>query len=104
MFELRGGEMAGMLREKPAARIMRGPILLCKAKVAGVRDSDIFDERTINGETGWRASLDRLDPSATWGLWRLTLEKAGERRVWTVCDYASAADIDFLRNSFSIWF
>ena len=104
MFELRGGEMAGMLREKPAARIMRGPLLLCKAKVAGVRDNDIFDERTINGETGWRASLDVLDPSATWGLWRLTLEKAGERRVWTVCDYASAADQDFPRNSFSIWF
>ena len=104
MFELRGGEMAGMLREKPAARVMRGPLLLCKAKIAGVRDRDIFDRCTVNGETGWRVSVVPLEPSATWGLWRLTIEKAGEKRTWTVCDYASAADRDFPRNSFSIWF
>ncbi len=55
-------------------------------------------------QRGAPAGLRAIAPSSTWGLWRLTLERAAERRTWTVCDYASAADRDFLRNSFSIWF
>ena len=105
LFEMRmyNKEMTGFARDKPGVRIMRGPLLLAKARLAGDDDRTCFTD--LDGLDGsWKTSLRPVADRKTWGAWELTLEGEGKRVTLGVCDYMSAADFDDPRNSFSIWF
>ena len=105
MFEMswHNPEMAGFARKEPGVRILRGPFVLAKARLAGCDDRTCFSDIAGLGD-GWSATLRPVPNAKTWGAWELTLEGAGEKRVVGVCDYMSAADFDDPRNAFSIWF
>ena len=98
-------EMAGFARKKPGVRVLRGPIILAKARRVGDDDKACFTD--IEGlDASWRATVVPERNESVWGAWRLSLEcpAGGVRRTMGVCDFASAADTDDPRNSFSIWF
>ena len=104
-FEMLGynPEMAGFARSKPGVRILRGPMILAKARRAGCDDSTCFTDVSGLGPD-WKATLAPREGVDVWGAWRLVLERGGSRVELGVCDYASAADTDNPRNAFSIWF
>ena len=98
-------EMAEFARTSPGVRILRGPLVLAKARSTGCNDHDCFTD--VEGlDSSWRISLIPVRNEAVWGAWRMTLESPDgkTRRSLGVCDYATAADYDNPRNSFSIWF
>ena len=104
-FEMPGynREMVGLARRAPGVRVLRGPLVLAKARLTGCDDRTCFSD--IAGlDAGWSASLCHVHGAKTWGSWELTLEGKGSKHVIGVCDYMSAADFDDPRNSFSIWF
>ena len=106
-FEMRGhnNEMAGFARKKPGVRVVRGPLILAKARRVGDDDKTCFSD--IEGlDASWRATAVPVSNAEVWGAWQLTVEKpdGSARRTMGVCDFASAADTDDPRNSFSIWF
>lgn len=106
LFEIpqRFPDMRGVGRTKNAAYVMRGPLVLAKARVLGLTEKTIFDPQTVNGQGGWSASTTPRNDSDMWGAWDLTLEKDGVRRIVPVCDLPSAAPNDDWQNAFSIWF
>ena len=106
-FEMPGHnkEMVGFARKKPGVRVLRGPLVLAKARRAGDDDTVCFSD--IEGlDASWRATVVPVQNESVWGAWRLSLERPadGVRRTMGVCDFASASDTDDPRNSFSIWF
>ena len=106
-FDMRGHnpEMAGFARTRPGVRILRGPLVLAKARSVGCDDHACFAD--LEGlDESWRVSLAPVPNKSVWGAWRMTLEgpDGRTRRSLGVCDYATAADYDNPRNSFSIWF
>ena len=102
---LHNPEMAGFARRKPGVRIVRGPLVLAKARSAGCNDHDCFTD-IERLDASWRVSLAPVRNESVWGAWKMTLESpdGNSRRLLGVCDYATAADCDNPRNSFSIWF
>ena len=106
-FEMTGynKEMVGFARSKPGVRIMRGPLVLAKARRVGDDDKTCFSD--VEGlDASWRATAVPATNGSVWGAWVLRLERPGDGscRSVGVCDFASAADTDDARNSFSIWF
>ena len=98
-------EMAGFARRMPGVRILRGPLVLAKARSAGCDDHACFTD--VEGlDASWRVSLAPVPNESVWGAWKMTLESPDgkTRRSLGVCDYATSADYDNPRNSFSIWF
>ena len=98
-------EMAGFARIKPGVRVLKGPLVLAKARSVGCDDHACFTD--VDGlDASWRVSLAPVRNESVWGAWKMTLESpdGGTRRTLGVCDYATAADYDNPRNSFSIWF
>ena len=98
-------EMAGFARSKPGVRVLKGPLVLAKARSVGCDDHACFTD--VEGlDASWRVSLAPVRNGSVWGAWKMTLESpdGGTRRTLGVCDYATAADYDNPRNSFSIWF
>ena len=98
-------EMAGFARRMPGVRILRGPLVLAKARSAGCDDHACFTD--VEGlDASWRVSLAPVPNESAWGAWKMTLESPDgkTRRSLGVCDYATSADYDNPRNSFSIWF
>ena len=95
-------EMAGLCRNYPGVQVMRGPLVLAKAEIAGTPADEIVSEKSIYGTT---PSL-KLTPKAmsgTWGCW--DLEIGADGRKIPVCDFMSAGDeykADGCR--FSVWF
>ena len=106
LFELscRFPEMKGVGLRKNAAYVMRGPLVLAKARALGAGEKEIFGEASVNGDKAWTASVAPRTATGVWGAWDLTLEKSGEKRVIPVCDLPSAAPTDDGQNAFSIWF
>ena len=106
LFELscRFPEMKGVGLKKNAAYVMRGPLVLTKARVLGLGEKEIFGGASVNGDETWTASVAPRTASGVWSAWDLTLEKGEEKRVIPVCDLPSAAPTDDAQNAFSIWF
>lgn len=106
LFELavRHPEMKGLGRTTNAATVMRGPLVLTKARRMGLTEGEIFDAATVNGAPGVVARTVPHPDTGVWGAWDLTLEQGGRRRTVTVCDLPSAAPSDDWQNAFSIWF
>ena len=98
-------EMDGAGRNTLAAFVMRGPLVLAKASRLGLCEKEIFTAETVNGDTAWKVTAKPLAPvDGFWGVWELTLEKGGLRRVMKVCDLASATPSGDWHDAFSIWF
>ena len=106
LFELavRHPEMKGLGRTTNAATVMRGPLVLTKARRMGLTEGEIFDTATVNGAPGVTARTVPHPAADVWGAWDLTLEQGGRPRTVTVCDLSSAAPSDDWQNAFSIWF
>ena len=101
-------EMAGLSHCKPAMRVLRGPLVLAKGRLAGTSREETLFAKTLRGD-GWRVS--ELRPaertSANSGVvqpWTLVLERDGEMRNIPVADFASVSNVDDPENWFSLWF
>ena len=101
-------EMAGLSRRKPAMRILRGPLILAKGRLAGTSREETLSDATLRGD-GWRAAALRPTARTTANAgvvqpWTLVLEHDGKTRNIPVADFASVSDLDDPENWFSLWF
>jgi hypothetical protein len=101
-------DMAGLSRHGSALRLLRGPLVLAKGRLAGTSREETLFASTLR-EQGWRAAA--LRPAACTvanaGVdqsWTLVLERGDETREIPVADYASVSNIDDPANWFSLWF
>ncbi len=101
-------DMAGLSRHGSALRLLRGPLVLAKGRLAGTSREETLFASTLR-EQGWRAAA--LRPAACTvanaGVdqsWTLVLERGDETREIPVADYASVSNIDDPSNWFSLWF
>lgn len=106
-YRARTPEMAGMLREASGVRILRGPLVLAKGRLAGTtREETLFASSVRN--LGWRPSLRparrTAENAAVTRPWLLDLEREGESLTVPVADFASVSNIDDPSGWFSIWF
>ena len=108
-FEWYTPEMRGLERVEPALRVMRGPLVLAKGRLAGTsRVRTLTSLPYENGGDGWKATLKPLPKSVeTAGVpqaWTLTLARGVEELTVPVADYASLSNLDDPSNWFSLWF
>lgn len=100
-------EMAGLAREEAGVRILRGPLVLAKGRLAGTSREETLFAATIRNQ-GWRASLIPAPRTAANAAvarpWTLLLERAGESRAIPVADFASVSSVDDPAGWFSLWF
>ena len=101
-------EMAGLSRHEPALRVLRGPLVLAKGRLAGTSREETLFATTLRG-AGWRAAALRPAPrtAANAGVpqpWFLDLRRGDETRTIPVADFASVSNVDDPANWFSIWF
>lgn len=99
----RNPEMVGLWRTEPVARLMRGPLVLAKARAVGATREETFNFKSIDRQD-YKCELAPLNPTSTWGAWRATFRKDGVAFTVNVCDYSSAADYDDPSNFFSVFF
>ena len=101
-----GGNMpiAGFFRKEPGVEIMRGPLLLAKAEVAGTDAAEIVSKETLLGTSPALRLVPRTAKD-TWGAWTLEIGTGAAAKRVPVCDYPSAGD-DFRDGGFhfSVWF
>ena len=102
-------EMSGLSRIAPALRVMRGPLVLAKGRLAGTSRAETFAAMAYeNGGDGWKATLAPIQASAANAgvgrAWLLTLSRGRELLRLPVSDFASVSDVDDPANWFSIWF
>jgi hypothetical protein len=101
-------DMAGLSRQEPAMRVLRGPLVLAKGRLAGTSREETLFASTLR-EQGWCAAGLRpaAHTAANAGVaqrWTLVLERGDETREITVSDFASVSNIDDPANWFSLWF
>ena len=100
-------EMAGLVREEAGVRVLSGPLVLAKGRLAGTSREETLFAATIRNQ-GWRASLHPAPRTAANAAvarpWTLLLERAGESRAIPVADFASVSNVDDPSNWFSLWF
>ena len=116
-------EMADLSRREPAMRVLRGPLMLAKGRLAGTSREETLFTSTLRGQ-GWRAVKLEKAPlreggggEAAVGSWAHTAANVGVAQSWTlvlqrgdetreipVADYASVSNIDDSANWFSLWF
>jgi hypothetical protein len=96
-------DLAGCMRKFPAAEIMRGPMLLAKAGIAGTPAGELLPRRSVC-EGGADLRLEPRTAQGTWGAWDLVVGGEKPHRI-PVCDFISAGD-DFKHPGvhFSVWF
>jgi len=101
-------DMAGLSRQEPAMRVLRGPLVLAKGRLAGTSREETLFANSLRGE-GWRATALRHAPRTAVNVgaaqqWTLVLERHGEVREIPVADYATVSNPDDSGNWFSVWF
>ena len=100
-------EMAGLVREEAGVRVLSGPLVLAKGRLAGTSREETLFAATIRNQ-GWRATLHPAPRTAANAAvarpWTLLLERAGESRAIPVADFASVSNVDDPSNWFSLWF
>jgi len=102
-------EMVGLARWEAAVRVMRGPLVLAKGRLAGTPRGRTFATVSCeNGTQGWRATLVpravSAETAAVPRVWDLTLSRGAETVTMPVSDYASLSNFDDPDNWFSLWF
>ena len=101
-------DMGGLARETSAVRILRGPLVLAKGRLAGTSREETLFATTLRGED-WRVAALRpaARTAANAGVvqpWTLVLKRNGETRFVPVADFASVSNLDDPANWFSLWF
>ena len=101
-------DMAGLSRQEPAMRVLRGPLVLAKGRLAGTSREETLFSSTVR-EQGWRAAAlhQAARTAANAGVtqpWTLVLQRSDETREIPVADFASVSNIDDSANWFSLWF
>ena len=100
-------EMAGLARCKSGVRMLRGPLVLAKGRLAGTSREETLFAATVRN-LGWRASLRAAPRTAANAAvpqpWTLLLERDGETRAVPVADFASVSNVDDPAGWFSLWF
>ena len=102
-------DMAGLSRQGSGMRVLRGPLVLAKGRLAGTSREETLFASTLLGQ-GWRATTLRpaartIANAGVVQAWTLVLEKDGvETKSIPVADFASVSNIDDPANWFSLWF
>ena len=101
-------EMANVSRREPAMRVLRGPLVLAKGRLAGTSREETLFASSLRGQ-GWRAAALRPAPRTALNAgvpqpWILVLERGGEIREIPVADFASVSNLDDPEGWFSLWF
>lgn len=100
-------EMYACLRTEPASRILRGPLVLAKGKLAGTTKEETLLAPSIRG-LGWKAALRPMSsielPVGVPAGWMLTLTRGVESKVIPVADFASLSNGFDPSSWFSVWF
>ena len=101
-------EMAGLSRQTSAMRVLRGPLVLAKGRLAGTSREETLFAATLRSQ-GWRAAALQPAPRSAGNAgvvqpWTLVLERGDETRSIPVADFASVSSIDDPANWFSLWF
>ena len=101
-------EMANLSRREPAMRVLRGPLVLAKGRLAGTSREETLFASSLRGQ-GWRAAALRPAPRTALNAgvpqpWILVLERGGEIREIPVADFASVSNLDDPEGWFSLWF
>ena len=101
-------DMAGLAREMSASRVLRGPLVLAKGRLAGTSREETLFATTLRGQ-GWRVAALHPAPRTAGNAgvaqpWTLVFERDGETRGMPVADFASVSNIDDPGNWFSLWF
>lgn len=102
-------EMAGLSRREPAMRVLRGPLVLAKGRLAGTSREETLFAPTLR-EQGWHADSLRPAPRSAENdgvaqPWTLVLRRDdGETRLVPVADFASVSNLNDPDNWFSLWF
>lgn len=100
-------DMAGLSRQEPAMRVLRGPLVLAKGRLAGTSREETLFASTLRGQ-GWRAMLrPAARTAANAGVtqpWTLCFERGPDVVAIPVADFASVSNVDDPANWFSPWF
>ena len=100
-------DMAGLCRQETALRVLRGPLVLAKGRLAGTSREETLFASSFRNER-WQASLRRAPrTAANVGVaqpWILVLTRGDDVREIPVGDFASVSNVDDPANWFSIWF
>ncbi len=101
-------DMAGLSRTRSGVRVLRGPLVLAKGRLAGTSRAETLCATTLRDE-GWSAA--RIAPAArtaenagAFHPWILTFTRGAEEKSVPVGDFASVSNIDDPSNWFSLWF
>ena len=110
-------EMRDAVHTTGGARVLRGPLVLAKGKLAGdTREETLFAEsiRDFDAEKArlpgwsWKASLRPVSVSdqnaAVPAAWELTLTRGSEMKRVSVADFASLSNTFDPAGWFSVWF
>lgn len=101
-------EMKNPVRTTRAVQFMRGPIVLAKGRIAGTSREETLDFTSIDGQDGWKASLEPAKRTAVnaaaWGVWQLKLDDGQRQKQIPVADFWSVSNVDDPENWFSLWF
>ena len=101
-------EMRGLSRTEGAVRILRGPLVLAKGRLAGTSRDETLNATTIrdgNWTVSMRRAAEQAENTGVENVWLLALTGPHETvKVVPVSDYASLSNIDDPANWFSLWF
>lgn len=79
------------LRHAPAAEILRGPLLLAKARVVGTPQAEIESQASVR-DVKPKLSLAPIPSPEAVAAWNLTIDDGVAPRTVPVCDFPSAGD------------
>jgi DUF1680 family protein len=101
-------EMRGLSRTTPGVRILRGPLVLAKGRVAGTSREETLGATSVR-DGAWTVSIARAqaqpENAGASDVWILTLKGPHEsEKTVMVSDYATVSNIDSPSNWFSLWF
>ncbi|MGI5869888.1 MAG: beta-L-arabinofuranosidase domain-containing protein [Kiritimatiellia bacterium] len=100
-------DMAGLSRTSSAMRVLRGPLVLAKGRLAGTSRDETLFASTLQWQ-GWRATLRPAPRTAeNAGViqpWTLCFERDSDVKTVPVADFASVSNVDDPANWFSLWF
>lgn len=99
-FEWMTPEMKGLHRTTGAARVLRGPLVLAKGRVAGTSREETLCASSWRG----RGAKALLTPRPDGRTWTLTVSAGDDSKDVPVSDFATVSSRDDPENWFSLWF